>query len=124
MREDRGEIALAKAHRLPELVTLSDIRGDLHVHSDWTDGTATIAEMAAGAEARGYAYMALTDHSRRVAMAHGLDPARLSRQIGDIERLNKTLKRFTILKGIEVDILKDGASGACASASTRRGAAG
>jgi len=108
MREDRGEIALAKAHRLPELVALSDIRGDLHVHSDWTDGTATIAEMAAGAQARGYAYMAVTDHSRRVAMAHGLDAARLSRQIRDIERLNKTLNGFTILKGIEVDILKDG----------------
>jgi DNA polymerase (family 10) len=108
MREDRGEIALAKAHQLPDLVALSDIRGDLHVHSDWTDGTATIAEMAAGAQARGYAYIALTDHSRRVAMAHGLDPARLSRQIRDIERLNKTLNGFTILKGIEVDILKDG----------------
>ena len=108
MREDRGEIALAKAHQLPDLVALSDIRGDLHVHSDWTDGTATIAEMAAGAQARGYAYIALTDHSRRVAMAHGLDPARLSRQIRGIERLNKTLNGFTILKGIEVDILKDG----------------
>jgi DNA polymerase (family 10) len=108
MREDRGEIALAKAHQLPHLVALSDIRGDLHVHSDWTDGTATIAEMAAGARARGYAYMALTDHSRRVAMAHGLDPARLSRQIKAIERINKTLNGFTILKGIEVDILKDG----------------
>lgn len=108
MREDRGEIALAKARGLPDLVTLSDIRGDLHVHSDWTDGTAPIAEMAAGAQARGYAYMALTDHSRRVAMAHGLDAARLARQIRDIERLNRTLKGFTILKGIEVDILKDG----------------
>jgi DNA polymerase (family 10) len=108
MREDRGEIALAKAHQLPHLVALSDIRGDLHVHSDWTDGTATIGEMAAGAQARGYAYMALTDHSRRVAMAHGLDPARLSRQIKAIERINKTLNGFTILKGIEVDILKDG----------------
>jgi DNA polymerase (family 10) len=108
LREDRGEIALAKAHQLPELVTLSDIRGDLHVHSDWTDGTATIAEMAEGAQARGYTFMALTDHSRRVAMAHGLDPMRLSRQIKAIERINKTLKGFTILKGIEVDILKDG----------------
>jgi len=108
MREDRGEIALAKAHQLPDLVALSDIRGDLHVHSDWTDGTASIAEMAAGAQARGYDYMALTDHSRRVAMAHGLDPARLARQSRAIERLTKTLNGFTILKGIEVDILKDG----------------
>jgi DNA polymerase (family 10) len=108
MREDRGEVALAKAGRLPKLIKLSDIRGDLHVHSDWTDGTASIADMAAGAQAKGYEYMALTDHSRRVAMAHGLDPARVSRQIGAIDRLNDKLKGFTILKGIEVDILKDG----------------
>jgi DNA polymerase (family X) len=108
LREDRGEIALAKAHKLPRLVTLADIRGDLHVHSDWTDGTAPIATMAAGAQAMGYEYIALTDHSRRVAMAHGLDPARLSRQIREVDRLNKKLRGFTILKGIEVDILKDG----------------
>lgn len=108
MREDRGEIALAKADQLPRLVSVSDIRGDLHVHSDWTDGTATIEAMAAAAQARGYEYMALTDHSRRVAMAHGLDPARVSRQIREIDKLNGRLKGFTILKGIEVDILKDG----------------
>jgi DNA polymerase (family X) len=108
LREDRGEIALAKAGKLPRLVTVSDIRGDLHVHSDWTDGTASIEAMAAAAQARGYAYMALTDHSRRVAMAHGLDPARVSRQIHEIDKLNVKLKGFTILKGIEVDILKDG----------------
>jgi DNA polymerase (family 10) len=108
LREDRGEIALAKTGRLPRLVTADDIRGDLHVHSDWTDGTAPMAEMAAAAQARGYEYMALTDHSRRVAMAHGLDPARLSRQIRAIDRLNDKLRGFTILRGIEVDILKDG----------------
>jgi DNA polymerase (family 10) len=108
LREDRGEITLAKTNSLPPLVSLSDIRGDLHVHSDWTDGTETIATMAAAARARGYEYIALTDHSRRVAMAHGLDPARLSRQIHEIDRLNEKLKGFTILKGIEVDILKDG----------------
>ena len=108
LREDRGEIALAKANQLPKLVTVEDIRGDLHVHSDWTDGTASIEAMAMAAQARGYAYMALTDHSRRVAMAHGLDPARLARQIREIDKLNAKLKGFTILKGIEVDILKDG----------------
>jgi DNA polymerase (family 10) len=108
LREDRGEIALAKANRLPQLVTVADMRGDLHIHSDWTDGTASIEAMATAAQARGYAYMALTDHSRRVAMAHGLDPARLSRQIREIDKLNAKLKGFTILKGIEVDILKDG----------------
>jgi DNA polymerase (family X) len=108
LREDRGEMALAKANKLPQLVRLSDIRGDLHVHSDWTDGTATIEAMAEGARALGYAYIALTDHSRRVAMAHGLDPTRLSRQIEKIDRLNERLGGITILKGIEVDILKDG----------------
>src|SRR5260370_1053288 len=81
---------------------------DLHAHSDWTDGTATIEAMAEGARALGYAYIALTDHSRRVAMAHGLDPARLSRQIKQIDRLNERLRGITLLKGIEVDILKDG----------------
>jgi len=108
LREDRGEIALAAANQLPRLVTREDIRGDLHVHSDWTDGTAPIAAMAEAAQARGYAYIALTDHSRRVAMAHGLDPARLSRQAKEIDRQNECLNGLTILKGIEVDILKDG----------------
>jgi len=108
MREDRGEIVLAKAGSLPKLVTVEDIRGDLHVHSNWTDGTATIAEMAAAAQARGYAYMALTDHSRRQTMSHGLDSAKVAKQIREIDKINKTFKNFTILKGIEVDILKDG----------------
>jgi DNA polymerase (family 10) len=108
MREDRGEVALARAGKLPRLVTVSDMRGDLHVHSDWTDGTAPIEAMAEAARTLGYAYIALTDHSRRVAMAHGLDPARLTRQIREIDRINGRLSGITILKGIEVDILKDG----------------
>ncbi len=108
MREDRGEVALAKTRTLPLLVTRADIRGDLHVHSDWTDGTASIEAMAKAAQAQGYAYIALTDHSRRVTMAHGLDPARLTRQGREIDRLNERLHGLTILKGIELDILKDG----------------
>jgi DNA polymerase (family 10) len=108
LREDRGEIAAAEAGKLPRLVKISDIRGDLHVHSEWTDGTVSIAGMAEAARARGYEYFALTDHSRRVAMTHGLDPARLARQIHEIDRLNEKFKGFTILRGIEVDILKDG----------------
>ena len=108
MREDRGEIALAQTGKLPRLVTIEDIRGDLHAHSDWTDGTATIEEMAKAAQACGYEYMALTDHSRRLAMSHGLDPKKVRRQIGEVDKLNARLKGFTILKGIEVDILKDG----------------
>ena len=108
LREDRGEIALAATHKLPRLVTRADIRGDLHVHSDWTDGTASIEAMVKAAQSRGYEYIALTDHSRRVAMTHGLDPARLSRQGREIDRLNERLHGITVLKGIEVDILKDG----------------
>ncbi len=108
MREDRGEVLLAQADKLPALVTRADLRGDLHVHSDWTDGTASIEAMAEAAQAQGYVYIALTDHSRRVAMAHGLDPARLARQGREIDRVNTRLQRLTILKGIEVDILKDG----------------
>lgn len=109
LREDRGEIALAQKNGLPKLVQLSDIRGDLHVHSNWSDGDAPIAEMAQAAKARGYEYMALTDHSRRVTVAHGLDRARLLRQIKEVDRLNAKLRGFTVLKGIEVDILADGA---------------
>ncbi len=108
LREDRGEVALARKGWLPELVAVADIRGDLHVHSDWSDGTAPIAEMAAAAKARGYAYIAITDHSRRATVAHGLDPARLSRQIDQIERINDRLDGIEVLKGIEVDILPDG----------------
>jgi DNA polymerase (family 10) len=108
LREDRGEIACAREHRLPNLVRLSDIQGDLHVHSNWSDGTESIAAMAAAAQERGYGYMAITDHSRRVTVAHGLNPARLSRQIDQVDRLNDRLKGFTVLKGVEVDILDDG----------------
>ena len=108
MREDRGEIALALNGELPRLVSAGDMRGDLHVHSDWTDGTASIANMAAAAHACGYAYMALTDHSRRQTMSHGLDPAKVARQLREIDKINGAFKGFTILKGIEVDILKDG----------------
>ena len=108
MREDRGEIALALNGELPRLISAGDMRGDLHVHSDWTDGTASIANMAAAAQACGYAYMALTDHSRRQTMSHGLDPVKVARQLREIDKINDTFKGFTILKGIEVDILKDG----------------
>jgi DNA polymerase (family 10) len=108
LREDRGEVELARKHQLPDLVDLGDIRGDLHAHTDWSDGTASIAAMAAAAKERGYEYLAVTDHSQRVTVAHGLDAARLSRQIGEIERLNEKLDGFTLLKGTEVDILADG----------------
>lgn len=108
LREDRGEIALAEAGKLPSLVSLADIRGDLHVHSSWTDGTVDIEAMALGARALGREYIALTDHSPRIAIVHGLDAVRLARQADEIDRLNEKLDGIAILKGIEVDILKDG----------------
>ncbi len=108
LREDRGEIECAKKKKLPKLIELKDLRGDLHAHTTWSDGTTSIAEMAEAAKTRGLSYLAITDHSRRLTMAHGLDPKKLARQIGEIERLNAKLKNVTVLAGIEVDILDDG----------------
>jgi DNA polymerase (family 10) len=108
LRENRGEMEAALAGRLPELITLADIQGDLHAHTTETDGRAKLDEMAAGARAKGYQYLAITDHSKRVAMARGLDEKRLARQIKAIDRLNERLDGIVILKGIEVDILEDG----------------
>jgi DNA polymerase (family X) len=108
LREDRGEIEAAAAGRLPKLVELADIRGDLHAHTKATDGHDTLAELAAAAQARGREYLAITDHSRRLAMAHGLDPKRLLAEIAAIDRINESRPGITLLKGIEVDILEDG----------------
>ena len=108
LREDRGEIAAARAGRLPRLVQLADLRGDLHVHTVATDGHHTLQEMALAAKAMGFSYLAITEHSRRLAMAHGLDPRRLAEQCDAIDRLNQTLESIVLLKGIEVDILEDG----------------
>lgn len=108
LREHRGEIEAAQQDRLPGLVTVDDMRGDLHCHSKASDGHASIAEMAEAARARGYAYMSINDHSRRVTIAHGLDPRRVHQQTEEIDHLNESLKGFTILKSIEVDILEDG----------------
>lgn len=108
LRENHGEIEAARAGRLPKLVELSDLRGDLHAHTRATDGHNTLREMAEAAQSRGFAYLAITEHSRRLTMAHGLDTRRLRRQIEEIDRLNETLRGFTVLKGIEVDILEDG----------------
>lgn len=108
LREDRGEINAARAGTLPKLIELDDIRGDLHVHTTATDGHNSLREMALAAKALGYDYIAITEHSRHVTIAHGLDVARLGRQIAEIDRLNRTGLGITILKGIEVDILDDG----------------
>jgi DNA polymerase (family 10) len=108
LREDQGELAAAEAGELPELVTETDVRGDLHCHTEATDGADSLRAMAEAAQARGYAYLAITDHSRRVAMAHGLDGDALRRQGEAIDRLNEELTGITLLKGCEVDILEDG----------------
>jgi DNA polymerase (family 10) len=108
IREARREFEWAKAGELPRLVELDDIRGDLHCHSTWTDGLATIAEMAEAAKARGLKYLAITDHSKRVTMVHGLDATQLRRQWAEIDKLNEQLHGITLLKGVEVDILERG----------------
>jgi DNA polymerase (family 10) len=108
LREDAGELDAARRGALPRLVEVRELRGDLHAHTKATDGRNTLREMALAAKARGLEYLAITDHSRRITMAHGLDPQRLARQIADIERLNAELSGITILKGAECDILEDG----------------
>jgi DNA polymerase (family 10) len=108
LREDRGEIEAARRNALPRLVALADLRGDLHLHTRATDGRNSIREMALAAKEAGLAYIAVTEHSRRLAVARGLDPRRLEKQMDEIERLNDALDGITVLKGIEVDILEDG----------------
>lgn len=108
LREDHGEIEAATRGKLPSLVELADLRGDLHAHTKATDGHATLREMAAAAQAAGLEYLAITEHSRRLTMAHGLDPLRLAKQGTEIDRLNAELTGITLLKGIEVDVLEDG----------------
>jgi DNA polymerase (family 10) len=108
LREARGEIALAREHRLPTLVELGDIRGDLQMHTSATDGKATLDEMAHAARALGYEYIAVTDHSKRVTMAFGLDPERLREQWRAIDEWNASARGFTILKSVEMDILESG----------------
>jgi DNA polymerase (family X) len=109
LREDRGEIEAARGHRLPRLVRLADLRGDLHSHTRDSDGHDTLEAMALAARARGWQYLAVTEHSKRLAMARGLDADRLARQMDRIDELNARLDRIVLLKGVEVDILEDGA---------------
>lgn len=108
LREARGEIEAAASGKLPRLVTLADIRGDLHMHSTWSDGRASTQAMLEACAARGYAYMALTDHSKALAMTGGLDEAKLARQWEELDRVTTEVPGITLLRGMEVDILKDG----------------
>jgi len=109
IRENRKEFDWAEAGELPGLIELSDIRGDLHMHTTETDGKASLEEMVAAAQERGLQYIAITDHSKRVSMANGLDSDRLRKQWEEIDALNETLgDEFLVLKGIECDILEKG----------------
>lgn len=124
MRENKGEIELARRHQLPKLIDYGEILGDLQVQTNWTDGVNSIEEMAKAAMAQGLEYIAITDHTKRLAMANGLDEKRLLEQIKEIDRLNlkfnssideqnskpvvSRVEPFKILKGTECDILKDG----------------
>jgi DNA polymerase (family 10) len=109
LREGRREFDWAKAGELPDLITENEIRGDLHMHTTASDGSASIEEMVSAARTRGLSYIAITDHSKRVSMAHGLTPERLLEQWGQIDQIRQALpKGFTLLKGIECDILESG----------------
>ncbi len=108
IREDTGEVEAALQGRLPILIEAGDLRGDLHMHTTWSDGANTAAQMAAAAQALGYAYIALCDHSRSLRVAGGLSIEDLRKKNREIDALNRTLKGFRVLKGAEVDILADG----------------
>ena len=108
LRENRGEVEAAREGRVPELVTLDDIRGDLHSHTNASDGRFSLEEMAEAAQALGYEYLAVSDHSKSLTVAHGLDEDRLARQVDEIAGLNESFDGFRLLRSIEVDILDDG----------------
>ncbi len=108
LRENRGEIERARTGKLPRLIEAGDLHGDLHVHTKATDGRNTLREMALAGRSQGFEYLAITEHSKRLTVAHGLDADRLVQQCDEIEQLNLELNGITLLKGIEVDILEDG----------------
>lgn len=108
LRENRGEIKAAYKHEIPKLLDLDDLRGDLHIHSDWSDGAHSIQDLAVAARKLNYSYIAVTDHSKSLFISGGLTEERLLAQGEVIDHINSVLKDFRILKGIEVDILKDG----------------
>ncbi|RQW04629.1 MAG: histidinol-phosphatase [Calditrichaeota bacterium] len=108
LRENRGEIEAASSGELPILITQSDIRGMIHVHSNYSDGISTISELAEACRAQGFSYLVISDHSRSAAYAGGLSVERIHQQISEIDQINKSFSDFRILKSIESDILSDG----------------
>ncbi|MBD3303535.1 DNA polymerase/3'-5' exonuclease PolX [Candidatus Woesearchaeota archaeon] len=108
LRENRGEVEAALKNKLPKLIGYGDIKGDLQMHTRYSDGANSIEDMARAAKEMGYEYIAITDHSKSEYIAHGMDEKRLSKYMDEIDKVNKKLKGIRILKGAEVDILKDG----------------
>lgn len=108
LRENRGEIEAARDGGLPDLLTLDDVMGDLQMHSTWSDGTASLGEMATAAKERGYQYIALTDHSVSVRVANGLSEERFRKQWKEIEGVNDRLSPFRVLRAVELEIRSDG----------------
>ncbi len=108
LREDRGEVEAAFKGRLPELVEMKDLKGELHAHTDYSDGEMTVEQMARAAADSGYEYLALTDHSKNLTVAGGLDEDALKERNDRIDRVNSSMDGIRVLKGTEVDILKDG----------------
>jgi DNA polymerase (family X) len=108
LREGRGELEAAASGTLPDLITRAAIRGDLHAHTTLTDGRADLPAMAQAAQAMGYEYLAITEHSQKLAMVGGLKPDQVLRNLDHIDRVNESLDTLVLLKGMEVDILEDG----------------
>lgn len=108
LREDRGEVEAARENKLPRLLELGDIKGDLHIHTHWSDGVNSIQQVVDRAREKGYQYLAVTDHSQSLKIARGLSLSRLREQHGQIRELNQKLENFHIFTGIEVDILPRG----------------
>jgi DNA polymerase (family 10) len=108
LREGRNEIEEAEKNNLPQLIDVSDIRGDFHVHTDWSDGGESIEKMAKAGRDRGYGFLAITDHSAGRGVAHGMNVERLRKQVAEIREIDRKLKDFRLFAGIEVDIRADG----------------
>lgn len=108
LREDRGEVEAAREGPIPAIVSLEDIRGDLHVHSRWSDGSASIEEMALKTKSLGYEYVVITDHSKSLRIGNGLHEEDVYRKLDEIKKVNARLKGITVLSGTEVDVMNDG----------------
>jgi DNA polymerase (family X) len=108
LRENKGEFEASRNNKLPKLVELDEIKGDLQTHTKASDGKNSLKEMVEAAQELGYEYYAVTDHSKKVTMANGLDEKRLAKQMEEIDELNKKINKIRILKSVEVDILEDG----------------